>query len=470
MLDPLQFKVLDCYLNRVNWVINKVVKINKDQSQDLLKKIPDRIVKGFSELKVGQDEDVKQVSEEMVNEEYKHGAEVSEELDRGIDIWEYFADTNVFKLKLVNAVIIHDSMSQNRLNGRSFRAYKDILPKIGRNSKCVITQQEDIKIPANHLHFELWNLSVFTKFSKNFETTVWISDAFLYDYVLNQWKVPSLYEMNKEKQSNTPCAFIPKMSAKDMKRKSQIEMITKSSMRRSSIRSIRQYSDMKASRQANDDETESFKSFAIDIDGDDASEKSSIFRESMFMDAYGNQDDSELWSINLKEQHFSVIPILVLKSNQESTENGISKAIQNFFEVNNDVIGDFLWKEDKDEKRSGALNEKEIRLNDSDDEFEESINLENNNYAIKIEIFQKSKQNNGLPNIQIDAKICEINLQITPFTIENICYLLNPIEYFYSSSLDEDLENFKLFVEDTLNSNLVVEPSLQPTQSPENIK
>ena len=131
------------------------MKINKDQSQDLLKKIPDRIVKGFSELKVGQDEDVKEVSEEMVNEEYKHGVEVSEELDRGIDVLEYFADTNVFKLKLVNAVIIHDSMSQNRLNGRSFRAYKDILPKIGRNSKCVITQQEDIKIPANHLHFEL---------------------------------------------------------------------------------------------------------------------------------------------------------------------------------------------------------------------------------------------------------------------------------------------------------------------------
>ena len=319
-------------------------------------------------------------------------------------------------------------------------------------------------MPANHLHFELWGLSIFTKFSKNLDASILISDLFLYDYVLNQWKVLSLIEMSKQKQLNTSYDYFSQINEKDIKRKTQIEMITRSSMRRSTIRSSQHYSRMKTPKQVQDDDTESFKSLAIDIGGEDRSEKSSIFRESLYMDAYGYENDTDLWSINLQKQHFSVIPILVLENKERSTESGISKAVHNFFEANNDVIGDLFEKEDKDTKRLRNWDEDEIRLNDSDNEFEDVKDSNPDRCAITVEVSQKSKQNSSLSLIQINAKICEINLQITPFTIQNLCYLLNPIEYFYSSSLDEDLDNFKQFVQDTLNSNLVVEPSLQNNQ------
>jgi hypothetical protein len=55
------------------------------------------------------------------------------------------------------------------------------------------------------------------------------------------------------------------------------------------------------------DDNESFKSFAVDMEKSIASS----IQESQFMDAY---DDNDSWYLNVQTQHFSLIPVLTIKS------------------------------------------------------------------------------------------------------------------------------------------------------------
>lgn len=184
------------------------------------------------------------------------------------------------------------------------------------------------------------------------------------------------------------------------------------------------------------------------------SEKSSMVRESIFMDTYGDGNDEDFWTMNLNNSHFWVIPILLFGEQDYKEKTGIEKCIDNFLEMNNDVI---QAKIEKEPLNVQANAEEEIRLSSSS-----TSTLHSKPPCLTLDISKSTlstTKNKKLMMISMDLTIQPVDLWLTVFTIWNVNWLISPISYFYNSSWDGDLENYKQFVHDCLSNPALPTPS-----------
>ena len=182
-----------------------------------------------------------------------------------------------------------------------------------------------------------------------------VKQVALYDYILEDWKLPSIKELKSEVKSSGKMniEYFTKNTEKELKRRSEIQKITKTTMRRSTrkrnptmaqskmrrstvgpekgsvgIENSQQEPDedpdefmtaydeeMKSQNPSGDIEksisdSQSFKSFNMNMDNPEGSVVSSI-HESQFGDAL---DETDYWKLNHDHQHFSLIPILTINS------------------------------------------------------------------------------------------------------------------------------------------------------------
>jgi len=229
------------------------------------------------------------------------------------------------------------------------------------------------------------------------------------------------------------------------------------------------------------------------MDMGNQSDISSSVHDSKFMDTYENSD---IWYLNPNTQHFSTLPILTMKSFetiQKSTANkDQSKSLYASITSKNDLkkslnknqpsenaqehqrihfqLSHHLIDADKLSKNSDSDSDsdEEIKLNDSDDsesnnEQTEIANaLEINLYFTKHEI---KSYKDPIFLLDIDIKTQNIIFEISASSIIHLSSLFNPFEYFYNSSVDFALPNFKEFIKDA-NLLPTPEPAILEKQKP----
>lgn len=229
--------------------------------------------------------------------------------------------------------------------------------------------QSDINISGSHYFFELRNLSLSGDYSDKSSLEVKVRQVALYDYVLEHWRLPSIKELKAESKSANKISkeFFSKSKEKDQRRRSEIQKITKTTVRRKTKNRTMSKSQTKLrmsagnfgdnqgfinqpEEQAEDDpdefmtadeeetksqiqsevsdansndDSQSFKSFAMELGNDGGSVASSI-HDSAFEDAV---DEVDYWQLNHAQQHFSLIPVLTM-----SSFKNISKSIRSQYE------------------------------------------------------------------------------------------------------------------------------------------
>lgn len=303
------------------------------------------------------------------------------------------------------------------------------------------------------------------------------------------------------------------MTEKELKRKTEISKIQKTAMKRTSIRapSNKGQTDLHHStdnltKHGNDsvylsaygeneshDDNESFKSFAMDADLQH-SQMSSMIDESKFEDAI---DDPDVWFVSKQNQHFSQIPILTMKSftqiaklrqikddgkamfksmtshadlkkstkvKSSSSENDQNFANSNFqlshYLVDSELIEDH---EDSD-SASEYEEEKQVKLESSTQSKKSTNELLDSVIEVKIDFtrHKRKQKKNDIFLADIEIKTLNVLVEVTPSSIIHICSLCSPFEYFYNSSLDSALPNFKQLIHASYTLPVV------PTASKEN--
>ena len=416
-----------------------------------------------------------------------------------------------FRIKMMTFSLIHDWSNSNRIYDRIYNSYY----RIDSISPCGVMTQAEINIPASHYLFELKNLSIKGDFSQKSSFQINISELSLYDYLLENWKLPSIKEL---KGGNNPGSKISReifqnTTEKEVQLKSEILKIRKTLMKRTNAKKsfvqhkaqlrmstgdITQNQESINKSQAslndedefltafdgeNDDEisdNQSFKSLAMDLGNAGGSLASSI-HESVFTDAI---EDPDHWNLNRKEQHFSLIPVLTInsfknigkfikkqyggstlyssvssakklkKSNEELSESIRNEVKLNFQLSHHLIDSEKLIGNSDEEIDSDSEEEKEVKLKDieeyiefsppKDTEIHSAIEI---NFEIQRHTLQKTNKTISL--VDIDVKTQNILIEMTPCTIIHCCSLLNPFEYFYNSSMDDIMPNFKNFISES---------------------
>lgn len=326
IIDPLQLCTLNAFLKTTSFICSKEAKIDTEEIQNPIESLSQSIIKDLTEENP-QNSDIKSTIEEirkgldldsLVSSTDSHGMFTSKHLIS----FDFEVD-----LKLVCISLIHDWSNSNRLYDRTFDGYF----RIGKDQQCGFKQQQDVSIPGSHFLFELQELRVQGGYSQNISVNVSVKDLALYNYVLNEWKLPTEKEVKAGLKGicNLNQKLESTMTEKELKRKTEISKIQKTAIKRTTIRGQqkKQMPNLGASvghidddesvymstydKNEDNDDNESFKSFVDNRQSVTRSEMSSMIHESQFMDAI---DDPDVWFMNKQSQHFSLIPLLTMKS------------------------------------------------------------------------------------------------------------------------------------------------------------
>jgi hypothetical protein len=485
IVDPLQIATLGSFIRLLDQVWGLPWK--EEASENVIEQISSQIKEDF---KTNAENEM-----HLIVEEIRNGVDINE-LISSVDSRDSTTrgDNSVmidfgFNLKIMAATVIHSWTNASRWTDRIFDAYHNTC----NSNPWGIRKHTDIWTPASHFLFEMKNLYINGGYSKNARLNINVKELALFDYILSDWRLPTSKELKTgAKTMGAHQIGFNTMTEKDLKRRSVINRIWKSTMKRSTIRGYKQSnavlnksvrvkneageeSENITVKDENDDDSMSFKSFAMDLEHEAHSNMSSTINESEFMDA--NDDDDEIWFLNPYTQHFSTIPILTIKSLQtickstakkdetktlftsissrKELEKSLSKSWVDstathqriHFQLSHHLISQNVldWNE-----VSESESEEEIKIESSEnshESFDLSSELTN---AIEIKFyFTKHDLKNSNKKVflmDIDFRTQSIFLELTPCSTIHVWSMLNPFEYFYNSSVDFSQPIFKEFI------------------------
>jgi len=215
--------MLNSFIKKIEYIRNLPCEQEDPNEQNPIDQISEKIKKDFTE-ESSKDDKIHSVINEI-----RKGMDV-DSLLKSVDSKGSFTETQrslafdfELHLKVMAIKIIHDWSNSNRMYDRVFEAYHSI----GSTNPCGIRKQTDICTPASHFLFEAKNLYINGGYSHNARLNLNIKELAFLDYILSEWKLPTVKEIKKDYK--TPGMLhhgaFNTLTEKDLKRKSEIKKI-----------------------------------------------------------------------------------------------------------------------------------------------------------------------------------------------------------------------------------------------------